>query len=169
VAKRIASIELISRFHTEMARLFEEALELGADPATEWCPELDIVETALSILILVEVPGLAPADLTIEVSGQRVSIMGTKTTPLPSDRIRFERMERSHGRFRREVQLFVPVNGHQGTARLADGLLAIEFPKIQEKRLAARQVVIETASAASETPIETPIAKPKPEGGGEAP
>ena len=46
-------------------------------------------------------------------------------------------MERGHGRFRREMQLFWPVNSHQGSARLADGLLTIEFPKIQEKRQAA--------------------------------
>ncbi|HXU32525.1 MAG TPA: Hsp20/alpha crystallin family protein [Thermoanaerobaculia bacterium] len=147
MAKRIASIELISRFHTEMERLFTEALELGADPATEWCPELDIVETAESILILVEVPGLAPEDIKIEVRGTRVAISGVKMTPLPADKIRFQRIERAHGRFRREVQLFVPVNSHMGRARLTDGLLAVEFPKVEEKRLAARPVPIEEASA----------------------
>lgn len=156
MAKRIASIELISRFHTEMERLFTEALELGADPATEWCPELDIVETADSILILVEVPGLAPEDIKIEVRGTRVAISGVKMTPLPADKIRFQRIERAHGRFRREVQLFVPVNSHQGRARLTDGLLAVEFPKVEEKRLAARPVAIE------ETVVEiapAPVAK----------
>ncbi len=159
MAKRIASIELISRFHTEMERLFTEALELGADPGTEWCPELDIVETAESILILVEVPGLAPEDIKIEVRGTRVAISGVKMTPLPADKIRFQRIERAHGRFRREVQLFVPVNSHQGRARLTDGLLAVEFPKVEEKRLAARPVPIEETSAPADgaAPVAVPV------------
>ena len=159
MAKRIASIELISRFHTEMEGLFTEALELGADPATEWCPELDIVETAESILILVEVPGLAPEDIKIEVRGTRVAISGIKVTPLPADKIRFQRIERAHGRFRREVQLFVPVNSHQGSARLTDGLLAVEFPKVEEKRLAARPVPIEEVTAQSTQGAPAPIAE----------
>ena len=157
MAKRIASIELISRFHTEMERLFTEALELGADPATEWCPELDMVETAQSILILVEVPGLSPDDIKIEVRGTRVAISGVKMTPLPADKIRFQRIERAHGRFRREVQLFVPVNSHQGRARLTDGLLVVEFPKVEEKRLAARPVPIEeVAPPGPEAPSAAP-------------
>ena len=35
----------------------------------EWQPPIDIVETPDAILILVEVPGLAAADLKVEVRG----------------------------------------------------------------------------------------------------
>jgi len=52
-------------------------------------------------------------------------------------------MERGHGRFSREIHVFSPVNTHQGTARLADGLLTLEFPKIQDKRQEARVLHIQ--------------------------
>jgi HSP20 family protein len=143
---RYPSLHLISRFQTELDRLFHEALQLGASTisAGEWQPNLDIVETPKAIQLLLDVPGLTAADLKVEVRGTLVVISGTKTTPLPpTQRVRFQCMERGHGRFRREVQLFWPVNSHDGTARLENGLLLIEFPKVQEKRLAARLLHIE--------------------------
>ena len=92
-----------------------------------------------SVLILVEAPGLAASDLKVEVRGTLVSISGVKPAGLPrSPRLRFHCLERGHGRFLREIHVIAPVNTHQGTARLADGLLTIELPKIEDKRMTAR-------------------------------
>jgi HSP20 family protein len=146
VAARYPSLFLISRFQSELDRLFQEAVQLGETslPAGEWQPPIDVVETPDSVMILAELPGLCTADLRVEVRGTLVSISGTKSTPLPgAQRIKFHCIERGHGRFAREIHLFSPVNSHQGTARLDDGLLTIEFPKIQEKRQAARVLHIE--------------------------
>ena len=88
--------------------------------------------------------GFSAADLKIEVRGTLITLSGTKSTPLPeAQRIKFHCLGRGHGRFCREVHIFSPVNTHKGTARLADGLLAIEFPKIEDKRQAARVLHIE--------------------------
>ncbi len=59
-------------------------------------------------------------------------------------------MERGHGRFAREIHLFSPVNTHHGTARLDDGLLTLEFPKIQDKRQEARVLHIEENEGSSQ-------------------
>jgi HSP20 family molecular chaperone IbpA len=146
MAARYPSLFFISRFQAELDRLFQEALQLGEGsvPIGEWQPSVDVVETPGSIFILAELPGLAAADLRIEVRGTQVVLSGTKTTPLPGvQRIKFQCMERGHGRFSREIQLFQAVNSHLGTARLADGLLTLEFPKIQDKRREARVLHIE--------------------------
>jgi HSP20 family molecular chaperone IbpA len=71
-------------------------------------------------------------------------ISGTKSTALPdAQRLKFHCLERGHGRFSREIHVFSPVNTHNGAARLADGLLTLEFPKIQDKRQEARVLHIE--------------------------
>jgi HSP20 family protein len=149
MAARYPSLFFVSRFQAELDRLFQEILQLGESsaPVGEWQPSVDVVETPGAVMILAELPGVAAADLRIEVRGTQVVIIGTKSTPLPggAQRIRFQCMERGHGRFSREIQLFQPVNTHLGTARLADGLLLIEFPKIQEKRREARVLHIEEA------------------------
>ena len=153
MARKYASMFLVSRFQSELDRLFQEALAVGESslPGTEWQPVVDIVETPGAILVLAEVPGLAAADLTVEVKGTLVTLTGTKSTPLPTaERIKFQCVERGHGRFVREIQLFWPVNSHGGTARLKDGLLRIEFPKVQEKRHAAHRLQIEGADEIEE-------------------
>jgi HSP20 family molecular chaperone IbpA len=104
-------------------------------------------------MILAELPGFAAADLTIEVRGKQITLSGTKSTRLPTgaQRVKFHCMERGHGRFSREIQLFAAVNTHQGSARLVDGLLTVEFPKIQEKRQEARLLHVLEESEAETT------------------
>ena len=141
MASRYASLFVISRFQAEIERLLQEASSLGSGelPGGEWQPAVDVAETPDSVLILVEAPGLAASDLKVEVRGTLVSISGVKPAGLPrSQRLRFHCLERGHGRFLREIHVLTPVNTHRGTARLADGLLTIELPKIEDKRMTAR-------------------------------
>lgn len=153
MAARYAPVFLLSRFQAELDRLFQEAMQMGDGglPMGEWHPNVDVVETSASILILAELPGFQAADLLVEVRGTCITLSGTKSTALPgAQRIKFHCMERGHGRFSREIQLFSPVNTHQGSARLENGLLTIEFPKIQDKRQEARRLHIEEPESSSE-------------------
>jgi HSP20 family protein len=145
MAGRYPSLYLISRFQSEIDRLFDEALAMGEGdlPALEWQPAIDIVETPQEILLLAEVPGVAAADLRVEVKGMHVTISGTKSSAHSgAEAPRFLRVERGQGHFARAVLLLAPVNSHAGTARLADGLLTVTFPRVQEKRQAARVLQI---------------------------
>jgi len=145
MAGRYPSLYLISRFQSEIDRLFGEAMAMGESdlPALEWQPAIDLVETPDAVLLLAEVPGVAAADLTVEVKGMRVTISGIKSSAHPgAESPRFLRVERGQGRFVREVVLLLPVNSHAGTARLANGLLTVTFPRVEEKRHAARVLQI---------------------------
>ena len=153
MAARFESLFVISRFQAELDRLFQEAMQIGENdlPLGEWQPAIDVIETPAAILILAELPGFAAADLRIEVRATRILITGTKSTALPdTQKIKFHCLERGHGRFSREIHVFSPVNTHQGTARLRDGLLTLEFPKIQDKRQEARRLHIEERASSSE-------------------
>jgi HSP20 family protein len=154
MAARYESLFLISRFQAELDRLFHEAMQMGENdvPLGEWQPAIDVVETPVSIQILAELPGFAAADLKIEVRGTRILITGTKSTALPAEarQVRFHCLERGHGRFSREIHVLTPVNTHQGTARLKDGLLILELPKIQDKRQEARVLHIQEAEEKQE-------------------
>jgi HSP20 family molecular chaperone IbpA len=142
---RYNSLFFLSRFQAELDRLFKEALELDAGevPATTWQPAIDIVETVSSILILVELPGCSADDLALEVKGPLLVVSGSRAVARAERAVRFLCMERTPGRFSREIQLFWPVNSHEGRAVLGGGLLTVEFPKIEDKRQAAHSLHIE--------------------------
>ena len=148
MAARFESLFLISRFQAELDRLFQEAMQIGDNdlPLGEWQPAIDVVETPAAVLILAELPGFTAADLRVEVRGTKILLSGTKSTALPdAQRLKFHCLERGNGRFSREIHVFAPVNTHHGSARLADGLLTLEFPKIQDKRQEARVLRIQEA------------------------
>jgi HSP20 family protein len=164
MAARYESLFLISRFQAELDRLFQEAAQIGDSdlPLGEWQPAIDVVETPAVVQILAEVPGFAAADLRVEVRGTRVVISGIKSTALPDaprERIRFHCLERGHGRFTREIHVLSPVNTHKGTACLRDGLLILDFPKIQDKRQEAHVLPILESK-----PEPDPASRPESEG-----
>lgn len=142
----------ISQFQGEIERLFREALSLasGERSAAAWQPPVDVAETADSLTILVEVPGMAAADLAVEVHGDTVRLTGEKKPPRSPKDTKHSCLERDYGRFEREIELRGAVNTHRGRARLADGLLTLEFPKIDEQREAVRQLEIEVAESTGE-------------------
>lgn len=146
---KYAALHMISRFQAELDRLFHEALQLseGVLPVGDWHPVIDIVESATAVIVLAEFPGFAPEDIRIEVRGPRLVLSGVKPKSLPETggdgKTKFQCLERGQGRFSRDIQLLSPVNTHRGTARLENGLLTIEFPKIQDKRQEARVLTVE--------------------------
>lgn len=139
----------ISRFQSELNRLFDEALNLAAGQprAGEWQPPIDVVETPDQVILLVEVPGIPARNLEVEVQGETVTLRGRKEPPAPPDGpSRFHRVERLHGSFERRIDLQRPVNTRAGNARTADGLLIVELPKVEEKRERRRILVVEAGA-----------------------
>jgi HSP20 family protein len=145
----------ISRFQSELNRLFDEALNLAAGQprAGEWQPPIDVVETPDRVIILVEVPGVRAEDLEVAVQGDTVTLSGRKhPPPSPDGPSRFHRVERLHGRFERRIDLQRPVNSRSATARTESGLLIVELQKVEEKRERRRIVVVEGEGPREDTP-----------------
>lgn len=133
------------RFREELDRLFREAMGLAGTPPEigHWQPAIDVVETAETVQVLVEVPGIAPDDLRVEIEGPKVTVTGSKQPTTSDPKARFHRVERGRGTFERTIELTEPVNTHRGVARLGGGVLTVEFPKVQEKRERKQILVVE--------------------------
>jgi HSP20 family protein len=138
----------VARIQSEINRLFDNLLDLDS-PGKEggaWIPMADILETEEFLLVIVELPGVAPADLSISTHGGDVILKGEKKRPvLAESPARFHVAERAFGRFRRVIHLGVPVNTHRAEAVLADGHLRIKFPKVPNRR--GEEVAIEVKGA----------------------
>lgn len=140
----------LSRFHSELDRLFEEVMKLaGGEPRAGECqPCVDVIEREDEVVVVVEVPGIAPEDLDVSIEGQSVVVTGRKRSRRPDGVVRFHRVEREEGRFERRVELFQPVNLLAARATTRGGLLEIGFPRVQEKRVRRHRVAVEAGEEA---------------------
>lgn len=141
---RHAFLFLLSRLQAELNRLFTEFEGLGEamDDEAAWTPTVDVIESETTLVLIASVPGLRAADLELEISGDVVTLTGTRRTLADDDETRVLQQTRQAGTFRRRIQLPRPVNGSRAAARLADGLLEISFPKIVDQRQTSRVISI---------------------------
>lgn len=136
-----------ARIQSEINRLFDNLLDLGGEgkDGGAWIPNADIVETDDTLLVKVELPGVAGAGLSVSVLGGNLILQGEKARPEPAPAAKFHLAERAFGRFRRVIGLGVPVNTHRAEAELRDGLLNVRFPKVPNRR--GEEVAIEVKTS----------------------
>ena len=135
-SRRYSGVVGVSQLRAELDRLIHEVLA-----ATEtsgpggWTPSTDVVDLGHALLVQVEVAGVAPADLRVEIDGTTVRIHGRRRLTFPNPgRIRFHCLERQEGSFVRQVDIYEPVNFAKATARLERGLLCVELPRVEDRR-----------------------------------
>jgi HSP20 family protein len=146
VSRLYAAVLVVARLQGELNRIFAEAIAAAKQDLAEsdWQPPIDVVETPKAIVLLAEVPGVSADELRVEARGTLVTLSGVKSTlAVQSRQVRFHCMETGRGRFTRQLRLLQPVDSSRGRATLAQGLLTVEFPKVEDKRRQPRQLAIE--------------------------
>jgi HSP20 family protein len=110
----------------------------GAAPAG-WTPPMDLYETSDEYVVVIELPGIARADVEIELVDGRLTVRGRRPARDP-DPAHYHQVERGHGPFARAVALPEPVRADAVRADLRDGVLTITLPKAD--RPAPRQIEV---------------------------
>lgn len=88
-------------------------------------------ETAHSVVIRMEVPGMAREDLDIEVRGNLLRIRGVKRRGDEAEGRRYHLMERAYGRFERSIPLPHGVDSANAEVTYRDGVLTAILPKLE--------------------------------------
>ena len=86
-------------------------------------------ETALSVVIRVEIPGMNADDLAIDIHGNVLSIRGEKRPSAAQQDRRYHLMERAYGHVKRSVPLPHGVHPDQAEVSYRDGVLTVILPK----------------------------------------
>lgn len=106
-------------------------------------PPLDVYENPGELCIEVEVPGVSSGDIGVEVIGRTLIIQGTKKDALVNKGIRYIRMERGFGRFRRELDIPDIFDLEKVDARFSDGVLTIKIARSANKAKLIKRITIE--------------------------
>ena len=98
---------------------------------TGFTPPLDVFESDDKYYLTVDVPGVRPEDVTIEVNDQLLSISGSRLAPAHGE---VKLSERPYGAFDRTVSLPKGVDSDAIVAEFRDGVLELQIPKPEAKR-----------------------------------
>jgi len=95
-------------------------------------PLADVEETDEHYVVEIELPGVKPDDIDIDIAGRRLSVRGERRERERVGILR--RRERTVGRFAYEITLPGDVDDEGVEANLDDGVLRILVPKPERER-----------------------------------
>jgi len=122
----------------EMAPLFGKS-DLGV------APNIEVKETEKSIVFKADLPGVKESDVSISVTGNRLSISGKREQEEEKkESDRYYAYERWYGSFDRTFTLPKACDPDGARAELKDGVLTIEVPKKEGAQ--PRQIALKSGS-----------------------
>lgn len=109
-------------------------------PGAVYTPSVDIFENDNSITVLADMPGVKAQDLKIDLRESVLTLTGHVTAPdsAESDVLR----EYQSGTFFRQFTLSERIDQTKIDAKLTDGVLRLELPKVEKAR--PRQITVRT-------------------------
>lgn len=124
----------IARLRDEMDRTIDRLLggsfiEPKATRPDGWAPVVDVSETDSEVLIRAEVPGINPSDLDVSISGNTLSISGSKKEEAEKSGEDYYQCERRFGAFRRVVELPDTIDPEKVTADGDAGVVTVHVAK----------------------------------------
>jgi len=121
-----------------MNRLFEQTLSRSRGEegvtATTWTPAVDIYETADTIVMKAELPGVTREDIHIQIDGSTLTLKGERRFARDVQEESYLRIERAYGSFHRSFALPATVQQEKVRALLKDGVLELTLPKAEDSK-----------------------------------
>jgi HSP20 family protein len=120
-----------------MGRFFSDE-EFWGLPAKVFAPHVDVAETEKGYEVTMDLPGIDPKNLTVEIREGSLWVYGERKEEKEEKGKTFHRVERHYGAFRRVIPFELPVNREKVEAKYLDGVLKIsliKMPEAESKRI----------------------------------
>lgn len=97
-------------------------------------PPLDVVETATSVEVVVDLPGVPASGVRVAIRHDNLLIVGAKPPGPLEPKASYHLAERTYGRFARIVRLNGAFDGGKARAVVASGQLRVVLPLLEDRR-----------------------------------
>jgi HSP20 family protein len=104
----------------------------GAAYRRAWAPRIDVYDTEDAFVAVMELAGVDPGSVMIEIEGEAVAITGQRTATTPSDCADYLQLEIPFGEFERTLLLPSSVEADKAAAKFEDGMLTVHLPKAKQ-------------------------------------
>lgn len=103
-------------------------------------PRTDLADSADAVTVTMELPGVDPKAVDVEISGEVLTVRGEKRSDREEKRKNYHYVERQFGGFQRSIRLPSGVNADDVDASYKDGVLTIRIGKVAEAKPKAVKV-----------------------------
>jgi HSP20 family protein len=139
----------LTELQREIDRLFDGVVGRQFGRPGRWrvgyvFPPVNVRETDDEYLVECELPGLKMEDLEVTVTGDQLTVAGTRPDTTPTEGATLHRRERDAGDFSRALTLPGAVAADRCEARLKCGILSIRIPKAETAKPKRIEVWAET-------------------------
>jgi HSP20 family protein len=130
-------------------------------------PAVDVVEEEGAYLVKVELPGVKPEEIEVELKEGVLTLRGERKQEHEETREGYRRIERTYGRFQRSFSLPEGVRSDAIEAHSANGVLTITVPKPAPKVEEVKRIevkgpgIVERAKRAVAKVMDPPAATPQ--------
>ncbi|WP_414621548.1 Hsp20/alpha crystallin family protein [Calothrix sp. CCY 0018] len=121
-----------------MQRQLDRVFEDIQTPAFR-TPAAELTETEDALHLRLELPGMSPEDVDIEVTANAVKVIAERKAEHKDD----TRSEFYYGKFQRVIPLKVRIQNTNVTAEYKDGILNLTLPKSEEEKNKVVKVSLE--------------------------
>ncbi|MGE0755553.1 MAG: Hsp20/alpha crystallin family protein [Pirellulaceae bacterium] len=115
-----------------MERFFDEGSGWGV--GTRFLPPVDVAETPEAIEVSVELPGMKPEEVHVEMKEGRLYISGEKKEEREEKGKTYHRVERRVGEFHRVLSMPANVDETKVEATFEKGVLKVTLSKTEEAK-----------------------------------
>ena len=127
-----------------MDRLFEDSFvrrsRILSTIGEAGSPTLDVYQTPNEVVVKAALPGLKPEDVSIDITGETLTIKGESKAEQEVKEENYLYQERRYGAFSRSVVLPSGLKSDKAEAAMKDGVLTFTIPKAEEVKPKAIKV-----------------------------
>lgn len=127
----------IDTLQREMNRLFDSLTPTtpnGENVGVAFIPPAEMHETPEAIHLKLEVPGMEPKDLDVQVTAEAIAISGDRKTETKTQEKGMTRTEFRYGQFRRVIPLPTRIQNDKVQAEYKNGILSLTLPKAEAEK-----------------------------------
>ena len=130
-------LAMMRRMSEDLDRMIERVIgAMGAGSVTrksseviaKWTPPVEVAQRDGKFIVCAELAGVKREDVSVEVSGDRLTIEGERRRQPSHDPQDHRHSERSYGHFYRVISLPAGAQGDAASASLQDGMLEVTVP-----------------------------------------
>lgn len=129
IMRPFSFVPVFGDLEKEFNKLVGHGFDSSIVDASDWQPTVDIIEESKQFVVKVDIPGVDPKDINIDLDRNTLTIKGEKEAEHKEKKDNFVRYERSKGSFYRRIMLPDVVDSDKITAQSKNGVLFITIPK----------------------------------------